>query len=491
MKKKNTVSPPQKKAKILLVLANTRWHNKRTWLHAPYIAMILTTLLKEEFNFEILDSNGLNLSEEAYKRRIQQHNPDVVLVTGLSIEYHEQYHTAFALAKSACPNVITVLGGIYPTLLGEEAIKDPNLDFVFFGHAEERINHFLRIVLSGDNDLLDTFAGIGFKDKSGKVKINPVNSYISGVKRMVKLDYSLLDYEPYLYSNGAKDFLANSFVRSGAIITSYGCLYNCTFCASKAICGVGVAYRPIEDILEEIRYLKEKYGIQSLIFYDELLLGNRKRIVEFLNILIDQNYDLTWKAASVSAWDLDDELLELMRKSGCIQITISVESGSERVLREVIRKPKFKLEMVKPIVKKCKELGIIIRSDFIFGFPGETWDEIRATFNFADECDFDLVSFHIANPMPGTELYRIAKEQNLLPKNFSFLNKETLGYRQAFIATDEFTPQELKILSSYEWDRINFKTPERLAKVAEIYGSTVEELNKHRKLSRQELGYLY
>jgi len=479
------------KHKVLFVLANTRWHDKRPWLHAPYSAMILTSILKEEFDFNILDANGLDLSEEDCQRRIKEHNPNVVLVSGLSIEYHKQYHTTFALVKSACPDAITVFGGIYPTLLSEEAVKDPSVDFVFMGHAEERIDKFLKLILSGDDKKLHDFSGIAFKGSDGKVKVNPVNSYISKVKKMARIDYSRMDYEHYVYSNGTADYLANPFVRSAAIITAYGCKYNCAFCASKAICGVGVAYRPIEDVLEEIDYLIEKYKVKSLIFYDELLLGKRERINKLLNVFISKNYNLVWKAASVSAWDLDDEILELMKKSGCEQITISVESGSERVLREIIHKPRLKLDMIKPIIKKCKELGIVIRSDFIFGFPGEKWDEIRATFRFADECDFDLASFHIANPMPGTELYRIAKEKNLLPKDFNFLDDKTLGYRQGFITTDEFTPRDLMILSSYEWDRINFRTPEKAKRAAEIYGITPEQLNEHRRRSRENLGLLF
>ena len=99
-----------------------------------------------------------------------------------------------------------------------------------------------------------------------------------------------------------------------------------------------------------------------------------------------------------------------MKASGCVQLTISVESGSPRVLNRVIRKP-LKLESVQPVVRWCKEIGIDIGANFVIGFPGETWEELRMTFAFADLCAFDLAHFHIATPLPKTDLYHLAQRR--------------------------------------------------------------------------------
>jgi anaerobic magnesium-protoporphyrin IX monomethyl ester cyclase len=389
-----------------------------------------------------------------------------------------------AMAKTVRPDVITILGGVYPTVLGEEAIKDPNIDYIFLGHAEGRICEFLHLALAHNENKLKELPGIGFRGEHGVVVINPVENSISGVKRLEKPDYSLIDVIGYL-NQPSKDYQFNSGRPSAPIISSYGCPYNCLFCASRTISGRGTAFRPENDVLEEIELLKTRYGVENLIFIDDCLLASRPRIESILNAFIERNYNLTWKAATVSAWHLDDKLLDLM--SGCVQITISVESGSQRVLNKIMRKP-LKLKIIPGIVKKCKEIGIDVGANFVIGLPGETWEELRQTFRFAEKCNFNLCHFHIATPLPKTDMYEIAKKQNLLPSDFSFFDPNFFGYSRGYITTDEFTPFELMILRAYEWDRINFNTPKKVEKAAEMMRLTINELNYHRKQTRLKCG---
>jgi radical SAM superfamily enzyme YgiQ (UPF0313 family) len=241
-------------------------------------------------------------------------------------------------------------------------------------------------------------------------------------------------------------------------------------------------------VIEEIEYLIREHGIRNLSFWDECFLANRTRVEKILNTFIERNYNLNWKMPNASAWHLDDSLLELMKRSGCSQITISVESGSPRVLYDIIRKKQLKLDSIPHIVRKCRELDIMILANFVIGLPGETWDEIRETFRVAENLDFDMVAFHIATPYPKTDLYAIAKEQNLLPPDFHFLDPRFWGTSQGFITTDEFTPTELMVLRAYEWDRINFSSPEKIQKIALMMNISVKELNKIRKQTRLNLG---
>ena len=484
IKQANTNRP-----KIFLFLSNSRWGGKRPWMIMPYCALILTTLLKNDYDFNILDANGLDLSDEECISQLRAQNPDVILLTAASSEYHKQTHRAARLAKEACPGVTTVLGGVYPTVLGEEAIKDDNIDYIFLGHAEERINAFLELLLSGDKEKLRKSQGIGYLDESGNAQITSVDTFITDLKTIYKPDYSLVDLEPYLIRK-TKDYQFNAHLRSAPVITSFGCPYNCIFCASRTISGRRMSYRPLEDVLEEIDYLVKHYNVQELLFLDDSLMLKRNRFESLLHSLMERGYGLKWKTINAALWHLDDELLTLMKESGCTQMTVSVESGSPRVLHDIIRKP-LKLEIVPQIVKKIKELGIDIGANFVIGFPGETWDELRESFRFAEECDFDLVHFHIATPLPQTDLYHLARDKGLLPPDFSFLDEKYFGFGRAFIETSEFTPQELMTLRAYEWDRINFSTPEKCKKVAEMYDISLEELEQHRKQTRLTCGLHY
>jgi radical SAM superfamily enzyme YgiQ (UPF0313 family) len=474
-------------SKIRLLLPNLHWYGKRSWLYIPYTALILTALLKKEFDFGIIDANSMDLSEEDTLAELKRVRPDIVLLSGLSTEYYHHYRTASRLAKTANPEVITIFGGIFPTLLSEEALADTHIDYIFIGHAEERITDFLKFLLNGAPEQARNFPGIGYRGPDGNPVINPFHSSIANVKHLVKPDYSLIDVNAY-YRHQSTDYNTNSGNGSTAVLlTSFGCPYNCMFCATRSISGRGVIFRPTEDILAEIDFLMQNYGIKNLSFFDECFLADRERVETILGAFINRKYDLSWKMPNASAWHLDDSLLELMKRSGCTQITISVESGSERVLRQIIHKP-LKLEIIPGIIKKCRELGIYVLANFVIGLPGETWDEIRRTFRVAEEFDFDLAAFHIATPYPKTDLYRVAREQDLLPPDFNFLDPRFFGTSQGFITTDEFTPFELMILRSFEWDRINFSTPEKIATAAKLMNISIEQLNYHRKQTRLKCG---
>jgi len=473
------------KANLVYFIPNSRWFGRRPWVIWPQSALILTSLLKEDFNFKILDANIHDLSQDQCKSLLQTERPAAVLVSGFSVEYRQQYHAALALARATCPDAITVLGGVYPTVLGEEAIRDPNLDYIFLGHAEERICEFLSLAMGGSKKVQD-LPGIGFREKSGDIVINPVKSYISEVRKLAKLDYSLIDVGAYLQFKG-KDYQFNTVCRTASLVTSYGCSYNCLFCAARTISGRGTAYRPVGDVLEEIELLKYKHRVENLAFIDDCFLGDRPRIYSILNSFIERKYNLPWKSANVCAWHLNDELLRLMKESGCTQITVSVESGSSRVLNKIIRKP-LNLEIIPGIIEKCKELGIDIGANFVIGLPGETWEEIRETFRFAEACNFNLAHFHIATPLPKTDLYEVAKRNKLLPPDFSFSNPKLFGFGRGLITTDEFTPSELMVLRAFEWDRINFNSAEKTAKIAKMMNLSIEELNLHRKQTRLNYG---
>lgn len=112
----------RKKHNILLVIPNSRWENKRPWLFIPHAVLLLTALLKEKYNFNIVDANGANLSEQECQNQIQANMPDIVLISAPSAEYHQQFHRVLALTKSTNSKIVTVLGGVYPTVLGEEAL---------------------------------------------------------------------------------------------------------------------------------------------------------------------------------------------------------------------------------------------------------------------------------------------------------------------------------------------------------------------------------
>jgi radical SAM superfamily enzyme YgiQ (UPF0313 family) len=474
--------------KIVLLIPNSRWKNSgRTWVYPPIAAAILTSILKDYFNFSIIDAMGQELSEVEASIAIIKLSPDIACVTGASLEEHEQVHRACACVKNAVPGIPVVLGGIYATTLPEVALMDHNIDWCFLYHAEERAVSFFELLLANDLDSLYKIPGIAWRKSDGQVAVNPLKERIGDCKNMVTPDYSQLNLKNYLYQE-TPNYQSNAYESTGYILTSYGCPYNCVFCASRTISGKKVALRHVDSVSSEIKYLIESYRITQLVILDDAFLTNRQRAIEILSFIRKTN--LKFKIASVAAWDLDAEILLLLKNAGCSQLTISVESGCQRVLTEIIHKP-LRLEIVPPIVEECHRLGIMIGGNIVIGLPGETWDEIRESIAFAEKCNFDVLHLHIATPLPQTDLYKLCRGEegaNFLPEDFSFTDPSFFGFCKGFIRTDDFTPEELQVLRAYEWDRINFSTHAKRERVRMLYRLTPDELKRHRRQTRLNLG---
>jgi anaerobic magnesium-protoporphyrin IX monomethyl ester cyclase len=482
--KNNTLSP----VKIVFLIPNFCWFGRRPWDVIPVTIAVLTRLCREEnIAIQVVDANIARMTEESCVQTLEKLHPDIVLVSSLSIEYSQPCDRALELAKKACPDCTTVLGGIYPTVMPEEALENNACDFIFVGPAEGRIGTFLRLLITKDFEEIQKLSGVGYKKHDGKPEINTIDHSQYRDIKPVDPDYSLIDVSEYLHAPKHPHYLYTLFKEPTAMLnTSFGCIYNCIFCATRTIRGKNAFYRTADGVLNEIDWFYRIHHVRHFSIADDLFLANKKRAVTILQTIIDRGYNITLKI-TLSVWHLDDELLELMKKAGCVLILLFVESGSKRVLKEIIRKP-LDLEIMPAIAHKCKELDFLTSANYVIGFPGETWDEIRQTFRVAEELDFDYNTFCIATPFPKTDLYELCKKEQLLPADFNFRSPQMMGLGQGFITTDEFTPQELMIVRAYEWDRINFKTSEKKARVARILDLTLEELEDHRKETRRKFG---
>jgi radical SAM superfamily enzyme YgiQ (UPF0313 family) len=473
--------------KVVLVNPNTAWCSKKPSMVFSQGMAIITAILKPVCDFFIVDANGKSMSERDFKNVLTEISPLIVMITSSVVEYHMQTHLCAKLAKEALPDSIVVLGGIYPTSCENEALDDPNVDYVFLGHAEERVDAFIVALLDDNIDQIKQMDGIGYKNGGGQ--INPQKTYLHDVKKLVDPDYSLMDLTPYVEKRVTVDSYITSHDKIAApIMTSYGCPFDCNFCSVRVLSGGKIVFRALSSVIKEIEYFIETYGVTHLMIYDDNILLDKERFKTLFTTLESRGHHLTWQLCNTSVPYLDDDIIEFSKAHGCSWIMLPVESGNERVLRDIIHKPYSDLNKVLNIVRKCKDVGLTIGGGFIIGLPGETWQEIRNTFAFAEKCDFDIVAFSIAVAFPKTRLYKTAIEQNLLPNGFSFRKADHANYGDAMLETDQFSPMELKILRAFEWDRINFSTPQKRQKIAEMFGVTMEELDSHRRKTRRSFG---
>jgi radical SAM superfamily enzyme YgiQ (UPF0313 family) len=243
-----------------------------------------------------------------------------------------------------------------------------------------------------------------------------------------------------------------------------------------------VRLRSAENVLGEIETLTGKHGIKEIVFLDDHFLFSRRRAVDIMRGIKERFPGLTWKCVNVAVFSLDREILELMLESGCNQITLSIESGDPDTLKNLIKKP-VNLQKAREIADTAKSLGMEVISNFVVGTPGETWDQIRRTFKYAEDLNIDMVNFHIATPLPKTELMEMCLKKGLIKSE-----DDVAGYTVGAINTPEFTGVELQTLRAFEWDRINFSSPEKSAAVARLEGLSDAETAGWRRQTRRSLG---
>ena len=464
--------------KILFVIPNLRWDREGSaiWIVHPYNICLLAAMIRDQYDVSIIDANFDNLSWAEFVSAVKKEKPHLVGVTMLTDEYAKAGHTAIKLVKEIDPKIITVMGGVYVISSPQHTMANPDLDYAVIGEGEYAFRSLLGF-LNGSNKLPE---GIAYKNDNTSIIPKRV-PFINNLDALPIPAYDLVDYSKYANQVGRYSVDNPRELPYGRMFTSRGCPIGCIFCQVDKISGKCFRIRSPGNVIEEMDMLKSKYRIRSVIFDDDNFFINRKRAISIFNLMIKRKLNLKWNAIAVPIFLLDEELLDIMRESGCEYLDVAIESGSQRVLSEIIKKP-VKLDKVIKILDKAKSLCIDIASNFVIGFPGETWDEIRQSISFAEKIDVDYVKIFIANPLPGTILERMAIENGVL------INKnKKMSWKYGKIKTDEFAPQDLAILRAYEWDRINFKTLKKRKKIAAMMRITEEELDRIRKETRASL----
>lgn len=378
----------------------------------------------------------VGLSFENIQQIIENYAPDMVGVNCLFTKQRQNAHEICRLAKKIDPSTITVAGGAHPTVLPELVLSDDNVDFVVIGEGENTILDILKLVEGkGENVQLN---GIAFKE-NGKNIVIPKTRFIKDLDSIPFPAWGLLHLEKYFglkASHGTRHYS-----RFAPIITSRGCPAKCTFCSAYRVWGRRFRMRSPENVIEEMRQLKNKYGIKELMFEDDNLTLNIKRAEKIFESMIEDKFNFAWDTPNgVAAFALTEEVILKMKESGCYQLNLALESGSQFVLENIIKKP-LKLHKVKPLIKYAKKIGLNTSIYLIIGMPGETLDQIKETFSLAEELEIYDPFVSVATPYPGTELYDSCLKNGHIDPDFKF---DDLFIRSFSITTQYWNGEDLK-----------------------------------------------
>jgi anaerobic magnesium-protoporphyrin IX monomethyl ester cyclase len=393
-------------------------------------------------------------SSEEIKKAITEKKPDIV---GISVPFTSQYRNAervALIAKEVNPKIATVFGGPDPSVRFRDILENSYCDFCIVGEGEETFREFILNFCSPQ--ALKNVKGLAFKQNgTNNYEQRPFNINLDALPFPA---FDLVDMNLYLQNEALYKNRSKIYRKSISIISSRGCPYSCVFCSIRLHMGQKYRAHSPEYVMKLLRLCKDKYGITQFHFEDDNVSFDKKRFETILDYIIGENLQIQWDTPNgVRIDSLNYGILQKMKQSGCVQITLAIESGNQRVLDEVIKK-KTKLPCILEIVKHCKELKIPANAFYVIGFPGETISEMKDTTSLALKLyrDYDLhPHLMVATPLYGTELYEICIRDNLLKGNPTFeeLSIATQTTGNPMIATAEWSQKDIrKVIDDFTKD---------------------------------------
>jgi len=369
----------------------------------PYSLLLLYNyLIGTDFKVRIVDERIDNLP-----LAIKNLGKDI-LCFGISSFTGIQIKNGLNIArqlKADHPAVPIVWGGWHPSSLPEQTLQHPLVDIVVRGQGEATFKELV-LALDKGKDLCG-IEGVSYK-KNGIIVNNPDRPLL-GVIENIRIPFEAVPVDKYIY----KKPFAEQSERTIGIITSLGCPYNCGFCAVTGVYKRKVFFRNMDYVLEEIDYLVDRHKISSLTIDDDNFFVSVERVMKFSHALLGRPYRISWDAgvsADLLLSKYDDAALDIIKRSGCTQLYIGAESGSDEVLRMIGKKAT--VAHTYEFVKKMKDIGIRASFSSMVGLPVTSSNEVLETMDMILKCrsinpDFDYRLLYYT-PYPATPLYSSA-----------------------------------------------------------------------------------
>ena len=366
------------------------------------IAYLVSSLRKAGYDVSVIDLNNEAMTDNQALKRIEEYHPDILGFSAKTATMSDVRSLA-QLVKSRWSNLPIVIGGPHTIFFWRDLIKEIPFDVVFVGEGEVSLPEICISLLEGG--VMEGTPGVVTKKSADS------NPYFS----RTLLSNSDLEYIPFpdydLFPATIMKLISNNY----PLVTSRGCVYKCTYCSVPKISGRKVRKRSPENIIEELRRAKKQYGSHRFNIIDDVFNIDMDRCKDFCFALIEKNLSMTWSCPNgLRADRIDEELAELMFKSGCQSVMLGVESIDPEVLK-AIRKGET-IEDIEKGIRTFQKAGIIVGGYFIIGLPGDSMESEKKAVEFTNKLGINA-HFNMLVPYPGTELWEWSKRNGRFLEN--------------------------------------------------------------------------
>jgi anaerobic magnesium-protoporphyrin IX monomethyl ester cyclase len=402
---------------------------KGPWIHGRHflpigLAYVAAALEKAGFQVEILDNYLLEKPIDEVKLEIKRLNPEIVGITCSSATYSRCVETAKAV-KETLPSCKVVVGGWHPSYEPDSMLQHPEIDYVVMGEGERAMVELATHITSGEDERAVTeIAGVGYRQEGKMVKNAP--KFINNLNELPFPARHLLPM--HLYDRQI-EYLNVKPVDNMNI--ARGCPFNCAFCETRQLWGKTCRTFSPPRVLEEINHLMANFGTKGIYFINDNFTIRKKETIELCRLIRENKLDIEW-VCDTRVDLVSRELLKEMKAAGCKTIWFGGESGSPRILKKINKG--VTLEQTEDALKMCREEGIQTACSFLLGIPGETVEDMEATYKFARKIDPDWCRFNIFVAVPGSALYDEVMQKGLYDRVEDFA---------AYVKTDEFNYDSL------------------------------------------------
>ena len=374
------------------------------------IMSIAAVLEQNGIQVGIIDCYAVPESAEAVVDKIIRTSPDIVGFSCTTSSFMEGYRVA-ELLKTRCPEIVTVAGGAHACTMGAQLLDSfPALDYLVIGEGEQTM---LELARNSGRDA-EQIPGIAYR-KHGIGTLTAVRELIPDLDDLPFPAYHLLPDFPRRYTLPLFSFPT---APNTSIISSRGCPYACSYC-DRSVFARGFRFNSPEYIIEHIAMLNSRYGIRHVFFYDDLFTFDRARVARFCELKEQRGLTVTYNCIA-RLEHVDQELLALLKRSGCWQVNFGIESGDPEVVKK--HRKFFGLDEVGRKLKMVKDAGMRVKGLFMIGLPGEDEAAIRRTIDYALSLPLEEINVTKFTPFPGAPVYKTIREQGDFDENWPLMN---------------------------------------------------------------------
>jgi len=389
----------------------------------------------------IFDANSMAGGNDELIISILSFEPEVIGVSAGYSANHANYMSFLRSLRTSIPETMVIVGGNHATNYAQAFLEQKLADVVILGEGEATLSQLINDISSKRHWRGEP--GICYYDAhSGTVVRNQPRPYITNLD---EIPFPAFDLMPFEFYDAVERVLPTMIYRGRGcswVIQERGCPYSCTFCAVSSTYGKKPRYPSLEYVLDLIEHRLESFDLDHICFWDDVFTFDRERTIQLCKEMLSRGLNLVW-GCQTRVDLVDDELLAVMSKAGCVLI----EYGVENVVADVVRSLRkgVMLNQVSSAIKATHEVGISMQINLMVGNIADTEDTMLSNIQFGREVleHYNaLPCFWVATPLPGTELYDQSVRLGLTGDSFARNTTPTLQMLAG--KTEAYLPQRFQ-----------------------------------------------